>query len=64
MTKKEVKNLKLGLYKFFWKSGGHSLVAVANDREGNPMFMACNWISGPSYDFRQVSHAEQIGQPA
>lgn len=49
---------KLGLYEIFWTSGGSSLAAVSNDREGNRMMAPCNWVNT---DLTPISkYADQI----
>lgn len=44
MNKQEFYNLRLGLYKIFWKSGGHSVAAVGNSRSGVRWIAPCNWV--------------------
>ena len=44
MTPDAVKDLKLGLYRLFWKNdGGSSLAAVGVDSEGWHWYAPCNW---------------------
>ncbi len=51
---------KLGIYQIFWKSGGSSLAAVGNDREGNRWLAPINWVSGSTTDWSEVSHIRFI----
>ena len=70
MTKKEAKLLNIGIYRLYWKEGGHSMAAVGRLFDGNTWFAPVNWVSshGPgsiSTDWKRVSWAKQLllGEP-
>lgn len=46
MTLEESKNLNLGLYLIFWKSGGMSKAVVSKDANGVRMVTCHNWTGG------------------
>jgi len=60
MNKKELRKLKLGLYKLFWKSGGWSLASVGQDKSGALWFAPCNWVNVPCFNWRNVWRVEEI----
>jgi hypothetical protein len=62
MNAKEAKNLSLGLYRLFWKSGGSSLASVGQDESGNKWIAPINWITPGATDYwKHISRVEQIG---
>ncbi len=48
MKREEVQLLEHGLYKIWWKSGGHSLAAVGSLSNGKRWMAPTNWITVPS----------------
>ena len=54
MKKEDVKNLGIGLYKIFWKSGGHSLASVGNMPNGSKWIAPVNWVGGMCTSNRDV----------
>jgi hypothetical protein len=38
-------NLRNGLYRMYWKSGGSSLVAIGRTSEGSVWFAPTNWVA-------------------
>ena len=44
MKKAEVKKIPLGLYKVYWKSGGHSLAAIGMIENGDKWLAPINWV--------------------
>ena len=45
ITKDEINNLGIGIYRFYWKTGGESIVAVGVTREGNRWIAPLNWVA-------------------
>lgn len=45
MTTKQVRSLAIGVYRIYWKSGGHSLAAVGQLGDGRKWLAPCNWTS-------------------
>jgi hypothetical protein len=45
MKQTEVKELKHGLYKLWWKTGGCSLASVGSTHDGSRWYAPCNWTS-------------------
>jgi len=45
ITKDEINNLDIGIYRFYWNTGGDSVVAVGIDRDGNQWLSPLNWVS-------------------
>lgn len=43
ITQEEINNLNPGIYRFFWTSGGSSIVAVGINREGDRWLAPLNW---------------------
>lgn len=41
------KHLQPGLYRIYWKSGGHSLASVGILHDGSRWYAPCNWTSDP-----------------
>jgi len=60
MNKKELKKIKLGLYKLFWRSGGYSFASVGQDKSGSLWFAPCNWVNVPCFNWRNVLRIEGI----
>jgi hypothetical protein len=61
MTKAEIKKLRLGVYRIFYKDHEYSLASVGQDEFGSKWFVAANWISGiPCFDWSNVSRVELI----
>lgn len=65
--KKEFSNLKHGVYRIFWKSGGISLASVGSTHDGTRWFAPCNWVSEEkkfpkvtSTDWGEVERVELI----
>lgn len=56
MKKKLFNNLKLGVYRVYWKSGGSSLAAIGQDYAGNRWVAPTNW-TGESQDDGSVKVA-------
>lgn len=55
MKQEEVRKLRNGAYRIFWKSdGGESIASVGRDRAGRVWMAPANWISGPTFDWRRV----------
>jgi len=50
-----VKGLTHGFYEIYWRSGGSSLASVGYDSTGNNWLAPCNWISGSTTDWSDVS---------
>lgn len=50
MKKNEIKNIKHGLYRIWWRLGGNSLASVGSTRSGRRWFAATNWIN-PEKEF-------------
>ena len=48
MKKKDVQELKHGLYRIHWKSGGSSLASVGSMPDGARWMAPTNWVSGSS----------------
>lgn len=44
MTKKSGNKLRLGIYRLYWKSGGHSIAAIGNQKNGERWVAPINWI--------------------
>ena len=44
MTKEQVKELKSGIYRIYWKSGGTSLASVGVTRNGGRWIAPINWV--------------------
>lgn len=55
MTPTDVELIDHGLYIILWATGGYSLAAVGSDDSGKRWFAATNWVSGPSFDWSDVS---------
>lgn len=53
-------NLLHGLYKISWADGSHSLAAVGSDQIGRRWMAPTNWISGPTFDWSNVSKVKLI----
>jgi hypothetical protein len=49
MTKTESRNLKLGLYRVYWTSGGWSVAAIGMKDNGDKWLAPTNWV-GPTLD--------------
>lgn len=49
ITQEELNEIKHGIYKFHWASGGSSIVAVGVTREGNRWYAPLNWSSTAEY---------------
>lgn len=45
ITKDEINNLNAGIYRFYWHSGGNSIVAVGVNREGDRWLAPLNWVA-------------------
>lgn len=45
MTADEFRNLELGLYRVYWKSGGSSLAAVGQTENGERWLAPTNWVA-------------------
>lgn len=65
MKPEDVQKLKLGLYKIYWKSGGHSLASVGQLHDGAKWMAPCNWSSQAkdgvvTTDWSGVEKVEQI----
>lgn len=53
MNRIEVKKLKLGLYKIYWKNGDTSLAAVGMTESGSKWLAPTNWVF-PASVFKQT----------
>ena len=65
MRRADVKKLKLGIYRLWWRSGGGSLASVGAYADGEKWMAPVNWISPPSpgdcrKHWRSVKLAEQV----
>lgn len=61
MTPEEVKTVKTGLYRIYWKDssgGGSSLASVGVNPAGDLWFAPINWTEVPSFDWSSVQRAE------
>lgn len=45
MTKKQVRKLKFGVYRVWWKSGGNSVASIGFFADGTRWFSPSNWIN-------------------
>lgn len=45
MTKKEVDELRVGIYRVFWESGGYSITSVGVTRNGGRWLAPTNWVA-------------------
>lgn len=54
MTKKEVEQLKHGLYEIEWSDEGTSFASVGSDTSGRRWFAPTNWIEVPNFNWRLV----------
>ena len=43
ITQDEINNLGVGIYRFYWKSGGSSILALGVTRDGNRWIAPLNW---------------------
>lgn len=60
MKKSEVKNLNHGLYQIYWKDGGSSLASVGSDESGNRWYSPTNWITVPSFNWKNIKSVRSI----
>lgn len=65
MTIKQACELKPGIYKLNWKSGGYSLAAVGQLHDGRMWFAPVNWTGESACDiaegsWRSVRSAERL----
>lgn len=61
MTPMEVKALKHGLYRIYWKEGsggGASVASVGSNSAGDRWLAPTNWTEVPSYDWSPIERAE------
>lgn len=58
ITTKELQKLNVGIYEFFWKTGGSSIVSIGVTRDGKRWMGALNW-SSTSY-IENISDGEVI----
>ena len=49
MTQDEARELPLGLYRIFWKTGGSSLAAVGQLYDGTRWFAPTNWTAADNF---------------
>ena len=54
------KTIRHGLYKLYWKSGGHSLASVGSHRDGTRWYAPTNWINVPGTDWESIEYVEVI----
>ena len=54
-------NLKHGLYRIYWKSGGSSVASVGSHADGSRWFAPANWISPHGEDWSEVDGVKVIG---
>ena len=60
MTEKKVQDLKHGVYKIYWHSGGMSLAAVGSFGDGSRWMSPVNWISGATSSRKQWRHVKKV----
>lgn len=60
MSKKEVQNLKHGLYEVYWKSGGSSLAAIGSLRCGKRWIAPINWVSDINSNNKLVGYKRRV----
>ena len=68
MRNNEVKELKHGAYKVFWKSGGFSIAAVGSCPNGNRCVAPSNWVGfsldefqrDPQYVWEEVLYVKKL----
>lgn len=65
MKKSKAKELNIGIYRIFWKSGGVSLAAVGQLHDGTKWLAPCNWTSekefiAPTDYWKRVKRVEFI----
>lgn len=60
MTADDYQNLEHGIYRIFWKDGGHSLASVGSDSHGKRWFAPTNWVTVPWSDWSAVERVELL----
>jgi hypothetical protein len=66
MTQDELRAMPLGVYRLFWRSGGHSVASVGMGHDGTRWMAPANWLAAPADRaanlryWRQVERVELI----
>ncbi len=60
MTKSELRNVTLGLYRLHWKEGGVSLASIGCNERGDLWYAPTNWIEVPSFDWTKVERVSAV----